>query len=547
MGAGWRFARRAAANLARGSRELFARGALPRASAPAWLALRLAPPLEDVAAPRLPFSRPPGLGLLHALAALDAAARDPGVAGVALRIAGPLGGFARALSLRRALDRVRDAGRPVVVWADALDAASFVAASGASRVFLPPTGSLLLVGVRIEGLYLRGLFERLGLRPDVVRVGTHKTAGDRFVRESMSAEEREQLEALADDLYGELVAAVARGRGLDPQRVRALVDEGPYLGTTAVAAGLADACLYPDELDRELLALAPRARAKASGPERARRVDAALYCAARAVDPGWRPVFRELPRIALVAGRGMIHRGAGHRGIACERIGGMLEALRRDERVRAVVLRLESPGGDALASDLLWRVVSQLAREKPVVVSMGDVVASGAYYAAAAAHAIVAEAGTLTGSIGVVGGKLDADGLARRLGVVRQAVERGARAGLLSDTHGFSSAERAAVAGAMHSIYATFVSRVAEGRRLPVEQVERAAQGRVWSGARALSLGLVDALGGPLEALAEARRRSGIAPEQRVAVELHPRAAALPGLRSLLAGLPGRFERSLAE
>jgi protease-4 len=544
MGATSRFARRAVANLARGTRELCVRGALPRADAPAWLALRLGPPLEDLAPPHVPFARLPGLGLLHALAALDAAARDPGVVGVALRIAGPLGGFSRALSLRRALDQLRDAGRPVVVWADALDAASFVAVSGASRLCMPPTGSLFLVGVRLEGLYLRGLFERLGLRPEVVRVGTHKTAGDRFVRESMSAEEREQLEALADDLFAELVGAVARGRGLAEERVRALVDAGPYLGESAVAAGLADACVYPDELDRELLALAPQARAKGPGPERARRVDASLYCAARAADPGWRPAFRELPRVAVVAGRGMIHRGSGHRGIACERMGGLLEALRRDERVRAVVLRLESPGGDALASDLLWRSVSQLAREKPVVVSMGDVVASGAYYAAAAAHAIVAEAGTLTGSIGVVGGKLDAEGLARRLGVARQAVERGARAGLLSETRGFTAPERAAVQSAMHSIYATFVARVAEGRRLPAEQVERAAQGRIWSGTRARAQGLVDSLGGPLEALAEARLRAQLGPGERVAVEYHPRAPALPGLRSLLSALPGRFERS---
>jgi protease-4 len=541
MGAFSRFARRAGANVARGARELFARPALPRRGAPAWLSLRLGPALDDLPAPHLPLARPSGPGLLQALAALDAAARDPFVVGVRLRFAGPLGGFARVLSLRRALDRVRESGRPVVAWGEVLDAPSLVVASGASRLWLPPTGSLQLVGLRFEGIFVRGLLDRLDVHPDVVRVGTHKTAGDRFTRHAMSAEERDQLEALADDLYGEIVAALARGRGLSEDAVRDLVDRGPWLGRAAVEVGLADACLYPDEVDRELLALAPAAR-RQGAPDRPREVDAGLYHALRASDPGWRPLFRELPRFAVVVARGAIHRGAGHRGIASERLRESLDALRRDAAVRGVVLRLESPGGDALASDLLWRSVSLLAREKPVVVSMGDVAASGAYYVAAAAGAVFAEAGTLTGSIGVVGGKVHADPLLRRLGITRETVERGARAGLLSATQGFTAEERATVQGAMQSIYATFLERVAAGRKLSVEQVDRIAQGRVWSGARAREIGLVDAIGGPLEALAELRRRAGLAEGERVVVELHPRVAPLAGLRSLLRGLPGRAE-----
>jgi protease-4 len=184
--------------------------------------------------------------------------------------------------------------------------------------------------------------------------------------------------------------------------------------------------------------------------------------------------------------------------------------------------------------------VSLLAGEKPVVASMGDVAASGAYYVAAAAGAIFAEAGTLTGSIGVVGGKIHADPLLRRLGITREAVERGARAGLLSATQGFTAEERATVQAAMQSIYATFLDRVAAGRKLSVEQVDRIAQGRVWSGARAREVGLVDAIGGPLEALAELRRRAGLVEGERAVVELHPRIAPLAGLRSLLRWLPGR-------
>ncbi len=538
MGSASRFARRAGANAARGARELFARSALPRRGAPSWLDLRLGPGLDDLPAPHLPLSRAPGTALLPALAALDAAQRDPWVAGVVLRCAGPLGGFSRVASLRRAVDRFRESGRPVVAWGEVFDAASLVVASGASRLWLPPTGSLELVGLRLEGLFLRGLLDRLDLHPEVVRVGTHKTAGDRFTRQSMSNEERDQLEALADDLYAELVAAIARGRGLSEVAVRDLVDRGPWLGRAAVEAGLADACLYPDEIERELLALAPAARREGRDRERARGVDAGLYHTLRGIDPGWRPLLRELPRLAVVVGRGVVHRGASQRGIASERMRVLLDELRREESVAGVVLRLESPGGDALASDLVWRSVSLLSREKPVVVSMGDVVASGAYYLAAAADAIFAEAGTLTGSIGVVGGKLDADGLLRRLGISREVIERGARAGLLSGTHGFSASERAAVQASMQTIYATFVERVAEGRKLPIERVEKVAQGRVWSGRRAQAEGLVDAIGGPLEALAELRRRARLAAGERALLELHPRMAPFAGLRSLVRWLP---------
>jgi len=538
MGAVSRFARRAGANAARGARELFARPALPRRGAPAWLCMRLGPGLHDLPAPHLPFARTSGTALLPALAALDAAARDPWVAGVLLRFAGPIGGFARVASLRRAVDRVRESGRPVLAWGDVFDAASLVVASGASRLWLPPTGSFHLVGLRFESLFLRGLLDRLDLHPDVVRVGTHKTAGDRFTRQSMSGEEREQLEWLADDLYAGLVDAIARGRALSADAVRELVDRGPWLGRAAVEAGLADACRYPDELEREMLALAPATRREAAEPDRVRQVDTAVYHALRGGDPGWRPLLRELPRLAVVVGRGAIHRGVRQRGIASERMGECLDGLRRDDAVKGVLLRLESPGGDALASDLIWRQVSLLSREKPVVVSMGDVVASGAYYAAAAADAIFAEAGTLTGSIGVVGGKLGAEGLFRRLGVGLEAVERGARAGLLSPTQGMSAAERASVQASMQTLYGTFVERVAEGRKLSTEQVEKVAQGRVWSGVRAREAGLVDSIGGPLEALAELRRLARIADGERVQLELHPRMVPFAGLRTLARWLP---------
>jgi protease-4 len=534
-------ARRAGANLAHAARRAAARALLPRRQG-FWIEIALAPPLGDLPPPRWPFAREPAATLLELLETLEAAGSDPQVDGVLLRFAGAPGGLAQALSLRRAVVRLRERGKPVAAFGERLGVPELLVASAAQRLWLPETGSLHLVGLRLEGTYLRGLLGKLRVEPDVIRIGSHKSAGERLTRESMSPEEREQLEALADDLYATLVDALAEGRGLPPEAVRARVDAGPYHGRSAVAAGLADACLYPDELEGVLEELTPIPPPERAGPRRVVRVRGSVYHALRAGDPGWRPLWRGLPRVAYVVARGAIHGGRGGRGIASDELGELLEALGRDEGVRGVVLRLESAGGDALASDLLWRSVVRVTREKPVVVSMGEVAASGGYYLAAGADALLAEAATLTGSIGVVGGKLNLEGLYQRLGVGKDAVERGARAGLLSEARGFTPGERSALRREMAALYAAFLDRVARRRGVGAEAIEPLAGGRVWSGVRALSHGLVDALGGPLEALALARRRAGLAPGERVLVEVYPRASRRVGLAWWLRGLPGFWD-----
>jgi protease IV len=540
MASPMRVAGRAGANLARAMRRLVARAALPRRTG-AWLLVRLAHPLDEPAPHRLPFAGEASLTLLELLEALERAAADPQIDGVLLRFSGTPLGFAKALSLRRAVRALRAAGKPVAVWAERLDAQEYLVASAATRLWLAPVGELFLVGLRLDGFYLGGLLDQLDIKAEVVRIGSHKSAAEHLTRQSMSPEEREQLDTLIDDLFEELIAQIAAGRGMPPDAVRALIDRGPFRASAAAEAGLSDGCLYPDEIPAALEALTPIPPADRPGPRRVRLLEAPLYRALNGGDAGWRPLFRGLPRIAYVALRGAIHRGTGTRGIASDSVRRLLEALGRDGGVHGVVLRIESPGGDGVASDLLWRAVAQLAKEKPVVASMGDVAASGGYYLASAADTVFAEAGTLTGSIGVVGGKPNLEGLYRRIGVARDAVERGTRAGLLSETRSFTPGERAALREDMAALYATFVARVAEGRGLSTEAVERVAQGRVWSGARAHALGLVDALGGPLEALREVRRRAGLREGERVLVEAHPRLSALSSLRWLRQLLSVRF------
>ncbi len=526
-----RGAARAGSNAARAVRLGARRLALPRA--PLVLRLRLTSPLREQRLPSWFAGRDHALSLLEALLVLERAARDPEVAGVVVRSEGPPGGLATALSLQRAIAGVRAAGKLVVAWSESYEASDLVAVCGANKVLLPESGSVGLVGLRYEGFFLRDALERLGLAADVVRVGAFKSAGEMFTRDSLSPEHREQLSALLDDNFTALVEAIAEGRGLAPDAVRAAIDEGPFTAASAQAAGLVDGACYPDELEAKLAEWIPAL----AGREPLPVIDAAVYAGMRALDPGWLPLAHDLPHLAYVVAEGAVMRGRGPRGVRSDTYRRLLRALEEDERVAAVVVRIDSPGGEVVASDLLWRSLRQLGAKKPVVASLGDTAASGGYYLACGAQAIVAEAATLTGSIGVVGGKLDASALLARLGVGIDGVERGARAGLQSAARGFEPGERVAVRAGMEDAYQRFVARVAEGRGLDAARVHDIAQGRVWSGAAAKANGLVDALGGPLEALAEARKRAGLAPDARVRVDQWPRLPRIPELRDLVRGL----------
>ena len=529
-----RVLRRAGANAARAARLVSAHFALER-RAPFWLLLRLSPPLEETRAAARPFARVRAPSLFEVLRALDAAARDPRVAGVVVRCGGAPTGLAAAASLRRALGALRAAGKRVAAYGERLQQAEYQVACAAERIWLPETGSLGLVGVRSEGFYLSRLLERLDVRADVVRIGTHKSAAEMLTREAMSPESREQLEGYLDDVFAELVAGIAAGRRLEPAAVRERIDAGPYAAPAACEAGLIDGCRYPDQVEEELVELAPATREASPRPgaPRARLVDALAYDALHAGDCGWRPLHRELPRVAYLAASGAIHRRLSLGGISVEGLAAQLRRLGDEPAVRAIVLRIASPGGDALASDLLWRALCVAKRQKPLIVSMGEVAASGGYFAAVAGDHVFAESATLTGSIGVIGGKLDLGGLYERLGIGRDAVERGRRAGLFADSRGFTPDERAAVRREMEAVYEVFLRRVEEGRKLDRPALERVAQGRIWSGARALSLGLVDAIGGPLEAIREARARAGLEAEP-VVLDVLPRRTRLEAARDLL-------------
>jgi protease-4 len=528
------FTRRLLANGTRVVRRLAARQVVP-ADAGNWLDVEL-----DGAVPECSlesFGRG-DLGLLDLLRTLAAVGDDARFDGVLLRISGSLSSQTRAASIARAVTDLREAGRRVVVWAESLHVDQYLIASAADQIWLPESGALQLVGLRVERFFVRDLLERIGARPEVVHIGRFKSAGDTFTRDGMSGEEREQLEAWQDDLFAELVSGVARGRGLAVSRVEELIDRGPYPARTALEAGLIDALVYPDEIDERLEAISLGEKPRGIGARRARRVSAVAYHLTCAGDPGFEPWGRDAPRLVQLLALGNVGNGAGSRGITPDGTGALLEALRTESSVRGVLVRIDSPGGDALVSDLLHRQVERLVHEKPVVVSMGDVVASGGYYLAAAADAVFAEAGTVTGSIGVVGGKLDLSALYEKLGISKEGVQRGARAGLLSEARGFTADERAAVRREMTAIYGTFVDRVARGRALAPAEVEEIAQGRIWSGRRAQSIGLVDAIGGPFDAFRDLAERAGFGPAERFPLVTIPKPSMLSAwLGSALGGI----------
>lgn len=485
---------------------------------PFALRVRLASPVPELPpAPLLGGPEPP-LSLLETLLVLRRAAQDPDVVALVVRCEGPPGGLARALSLRRAIGEVARR-KPVLVWAESFSAEELLAASTATRLLVAEAGAVHWVGLRYEGVFLHDLLGKLGVAPEVVRIGAFKTAGEMLTRRSLSPEQRTQLEALLEDQFTALLEGVAAGRGLAPARLRELVDAGPFTAPAACEARLVDECRYPDELPGLVRELAPAL----AGEDPLPTVDARAYLALRAGDAGWAPLFGERGALAYVVARGTIVRGRGRRGVACDSYRRLFDQLARAEDVAAVVVRIDSPGGEVVASDLLWRALRQLGREKPVIASLGDTAASGGYYLAAAAQYVLAEAGTLTGSIGVVGGKLDLSGLYERIGVGRDGVERGARAGVFSEARGFTPEERKVVREGMQGAYERFVSRVAEGRALAPERVREAGGGRVWSGAAAQARGLVDALGGPLEAVAAALSRAGLDPERPTPLVLAPR------------------------
>lgn len=465
---------------------------------------------------------------------------DPRVRGVVMGLRDLDIGWARLDSLRGLIAGLRASGKKVVVLLRAAGNREYYLACAADRIVLEPPASLGLVGLAAEATFLGGLLEAAGVRADLHPVGEFKTAADALRRDEMSPAHRAQVDALLDDADARFCAAIAEGRGLVRDEVRARIDEGPFAPDRALAAGLVDAVRYADELP-EWLAMGTQPWAVSPGRKRVRLSSSRTYLASR-VRWSWVPPW---PRrvVAVVPVRGLIVEGEGARlpfpVCGGEAVARALRAARENPRVGAVVLHVDSPGGSALASDRIWREAALLGRKKPLVAWMGDVAASGGYYAACAAHAIVAQPGTLTGSIGVVGGKISLAGLYAKLGVRKEILARGAHAGMFSEARDFTDDERARLLVDLGASYDEFVWRVAAGRGMTVEVVEPRAGGRVFSGRAARDLGLVDEIGDLESAIEEAGRRARRRARERLDARDVPATSGAPSILGRLFGALG--------
>ena len=492
----------------------------------------------------LPFT--PEVSLEDMRAVVEMIGNDQRVQGVVLRFDTLQAGPSTLHSLRRLLLGLRTQGKQLIAWLPTADTWDYYLASACDEVILPRSGRLFTLGLRAESVFLKDTLALVGVEADLEAIAEYKVSPDIFRRSTMSEPHREMLNAILDSLFDQIVAAIAEGRGLAPARVRELIDRMPLTPAEAVEAGLADAVLYEDELATYF----PSAKTRSfppnlvSGTENDEKPATLLT---------WREAARRLRKpikwttrtcLGVVSLEGLIVPGRSRRvpvpvpvpipfGEAQAGAETIVQTLRRaeaDKHIAAVIFHVETPGGSALASDMICREVHRLRERKPVVVLMGGQATSGGYYVSALANCIVARPTTLTGSIGIWGGKFILAGLYGKLRVGREPVQRGGMAGLYSEMTPFSEEERTRIRRDLGESYALFKARVAEGRGLTEEQVEEIARGRVWTGAQAHKLGLVDELGDFGTALAAAKKLAGLEPEREYTVVQvrPPRHALLP-------------------
>ena len=472
--------------------------------------------------------------LAKIIALIDRAAQDEKLDGLVLRIDQPAIGMGKVGELRAAIARARTQGKRIYALLDQATAPALLVACASDEVVMPPSGVLLLPGVRAEVSFYKGLFDKLGIEADMLHVGEAKGAAEPFTRTKLSPAVRENLTQLLDDVYGQMTQSIAADRRLSERRVKELIDEGLFTVLQAEKHGLVDRVAYEDQWRADL---AKQLGAKSVEIDRRygkKKVDTDFSGPMGAFKLmqmmlGGKPATSAASgkKLAVVYAVGPIMTGKSQQGMfgdvamGSETIVAALRKAAEDDDVVAIVLRVDSPGGSALASDLIWREIVRI--KKPLVASMGDVAASGGYYISMGADRIFAEPATVTGSIGVVGGKLALKGLYDKVGVTTEVISRGKNSGIFSDTGKFTASERETFLAMMRETYQQFTTKAAEGRQMELAELEKLAGGRVYSGARAKDLGLVDEVGTLRDAIAAAKSMAGLKESEKVELQILPK------------------------
>ncbi|MGU3497821.1 signal peptide peptidase SppA [Mycobacterium sp. C31M] len=479
------------------------------------------------------------LTLRQAVAAIHRAATDDRVAGLIARVqlsAAPPGPIQE---LREAITAF-GTDKPTLAWAETYPGTlSYYLASAFREVWMQPSGTVGLIGFATSALFLRDALGKAGIEAQFVARGEYKSAANLFTQDSYTDAHREADSAMIGSLHRQVLTAVAQARGLEPSAVDELADKAPLLRDDAVAGGLIDRIGFRDEAYARISELAGAA-AQADSEDGAPRLYLSRYARATAAKPAPPMPGRTKPTIAVVTLHGPIVSGRGgpqvlpfgNSNAGGDTIAAALREAAADDEVSAIVLRVDSPGGSVTGSETIWREVVR-AREvgKIVVASMGSVAASGGYYVSMAADEIVANPGTITGSIGVVTGKLVSRELKDKLGIGSDAVRTNTNADAWSANAPFTPEQHAQVEAEADLFYADFVERVAQGRNMTVADVDAVARGRVWTGADAAERGLVDTLGGLRTAINRAKVRAGLDVDEQVRVRSYPGGSMLDMLR----------------
>ena len=423
-------------------------------------------------------------------------------------------GWGKAEEIRDAIADFRSSGKPVYAYLELGLNKEYYIATACDKIFVPPPGHLFINGLAADVMFFRGSLDKLGIYPDIYQIGKYKSVGDMFTQKEMTEAHREYINSMLDDLFNRYVNTIAQARRKTPDEVRALIDNAPYDADQAKNAGLIDEAMYRDQVDNELKKLVGQ---KETDP----------LAAVRAVD--YRDVSPESlglnkgERIAVIYATGEIGSGSsqnspsGDQSIGSDTVVRALNDATADKSIKAIVLRVDSPGGSGLASDIIWRAVEMANQKKPVVVSMSDVAASGGYYISASASKIIAQPSTITGSIGVVAGKPVMRGFYDWLGISNEYVLRGKTSGMFRETEKFSDEERAKFEEWIKTTYyGDFVPKVAKGRGKEAQFIDSVGQGRVWTGAQAKERSLVDEFGGLDKAIDVAKQLAKIPAEKGV-------------------------------
>ena len=451
-------------------------------------------------------------------------------------------GWGKSDELRRAMKDFRESGKPLYSYTELGMNKEYYIAAASDKIYMPPTGDIYVNGFAANAMFYRGSLDKLGVEPEVIQIGKYKTAPEQYTRKEMSEGQRETLNSILDDLYGRMISSIAEDRKLSKEKVTEIVDTAPHRATNAKEAGLIDEAKYRDQMYDDL-----KKKLSVAEDKELSLVSAATYTEVAPSSLN----LNNGSRVAVIYASGGITTGRsssspfGGQMLGSDTIVSAVNTAAKDESIKAIVLRVDSPGGSALASDLMWHAIEKAKKKKPVVVSMADYAASGGYYIACNANKIVAEPSVLTGSIGVFMGKPNIKGMYDWLGVSNEYILRGKNAGLFRETESWTEEERAKFQQQANDIYYTdFVPKVAKGRNMDVEKVNSLGQGRVWTGAQAKENGLVDQLGGLEIAIEEAKKLAEIPEDEQVTRVALPKK---PGLFETLASSSGIYSSKSKE